>query len=311
MGGWMSKREKTNQSVRTRQKPFIDFICFTLISLDGAHKPEPQMPATLVFHFKCQPPCPKQGRKKRQSAFDSRMELYLFKSSWLLTQATAHTGFAMKFWTFSPNSLFYPIFISARQAFIDIKMEKIQVTLTRFGFPRSLRAMQMIFGHHLFLPSPHSGQFQQIGENQNHKNKFFTAKLNENSLLPRALLYRCRRGQNCSSSLLNNGSLEEQDEEKFIISAMFSLNLGSRLKRKLLPDLITISKFYSSTGHTNRIKATQISLCFYSCCVFTWVLVGVILGYFLMNTEELNQLQSKFSGFFVSKSDKKDDFIAN
>lgn len=44
--------------------------------------------------------------------------------------------------------------------------------------PRSLRAIQIIFGHHLFLPSPQNGHVQQMGENQ--ILKFSTAQLNAN-----------------------------------------------------------------------------------------------------------------------------------
>lgn len=112
----MSKRRQIHL-IRTRPKAVIDFSSIS-ISRSFLWSATNQSPRGLqLWFFILNASLPAKNREEEKAAFGSRTELHLFKNSWLLTQATVHTGFAMKFWTFSLNSLFYPIFISVQQAF--------------------------------------------------------------------------------------------------------------------------------------------------------------------------------------------------
>lgn len=139
--------------------------------LEDCQSPQPHSPATLVFHFKCQSPHQKRKGKKKQSAFGWRMELYLFKRSWLLTQNTARTGFWFSVSGQSPwihLSILFLFHLTKPLHYGHKDGKDTTLILTRFKVPESHRSMQMVSRHHLFLLHFQKGHFQQMGEkNQN------------------------------------------------------------------------------------------------------------------------------------------------
>lgn len=147
--------------------------------LEDCHSPQPHSPATLVFHFKCQSPHQKRKGKKKQSAFGWRMELYLFKRSWLLTQNTARTGFWFSVSGQSPwihFSILFLFHLTKPLHYGHKDGKDTTLILTRFKVPESHRSMQMVSRHHLFLLHFQKGHFQQMGEKNQNKALYYQIK---------------------------------------------------------------------------------------------------------------------------------------
>lgn len=109
---------------------------------------------------------------------------------------------------------------------MDINMDKIIIFLARFGFPGVRDQCKWLSGISSFCET-----LKMVISNRREKIKCWTAELNENGgSLHTPFCIRRRQGQNCFSSLLNNESLElEDEEEQFIVSACSAWT--SRLER--------------------------------------------------------------------------------
>ena len=130
--------------------------------------------ASLVFHFKCQPPCQKQGGKKGNQHLAQEWSYICLRIAgcWPRLLHTLALLWSSEHypWIHCPISF---LFQFAKP--LHYKDGKDTAYSGHIQVPKSLRVLQMIFGHHFILPSPPNGQFQQAGENQNCKNKFSTA----------------------------------------------------------------------------------------------------------------------------------------
>lgn len=115
---WMIKREKANQSIRTRHEPLIDFPCISLTSFElspsEGWKIATDHPCNSgVFYLTRQPLY--QKRKGKSSIWLENGVLFVQEKlvanpdhceDWLVVPSP---------WTFSLDSFLYPIFISIQQ----------------------------------------------------------------------------------------------------------------------------------------------------------------------------------------------------
>jgi len=150
---------------------------------------EPQRPATLVFHFKCQPPCPKQGRKKGSQHLAQEWSYICSRVAgcWprpLLTLVLLWSSRHSPWIHFSIPFLFQlgkPLHYRYKDGKDTSYSDQIRVS------QESESNANDFWSSPLFAKPPKWSIPTDRRESKSQK-QFFTAKLKENSLLPHALL---------------------------------------------------------------------------------------------------------------------------
>lgn len=142
--GRMIEKEKTNQFIRTRYKPSIDFLSFSFHSHSLSFQRAGRSPyhnaiALPLWFFTLNASLPFQKTTKEKAVSIRLKNGVTFVQEQLVADPghCSQTGFSIKFldvlgvFTFPPH--FY--FNSPNPCTMDINMEKIIIYLARFGFP--------------------------------------------------------------------------------------------------------------------------------------------------------------------------------
>lgn len=148
--------------------------------LEDYHRPQPQSPATLGFHFKCQPPRQKEKRKKGSQHLAREWSYICSREAGCWPRSLLRLAFGTKSghspWIHFSNPF---LFHCSKPCTMDIKVEN-----TQLRFWPDLGSQESQINANGFQSSPLSAKpskwpFPIDGR----KSKFRTAKLNESWLL--------------------------------------------------------------------------------------------------------------------------------